>query len=215
MTENSLEAKAHWDQVYDAKNPDQLSWFQRQATFSLRLIHAAGATPQSRIIDVGGGASCLPREMLDVGFEDITVLDISAKSLAKAKQALGTRADRIAWIEGDVTHDAIEGRFDIWHDRAVLHFLTDPDDRARYRNALLDALAENGQAIIATFAMDGPERCSGLPVVRYDAPLLSETLGPGLKMIETVSEQHVTPGGALQRFAWFRLRRREALEVGP
>lgn len=188
MTENSLEAKAHWDQVYDAKSSDQLSWFQRQATFSMRLFHAAGATRQSRIIDVGGGTSCLPREVLDASFEDITVLDISAKSLAKAKQVLGTRTDRIAWIEGDVTHVAIEGRFDIWHDRAVLHFLTDPDDRARYRNALLDALAENGQAIIATFAMNGPERCSGLPVMRYDAPLLSETLGPRLELVEALSE---------------------------
>lgn len=214
MTESSLEAKVHWDQVYEAKSTDELSWFQRQATFSMRLIHAAGAAPQSRIIDVGGGASCLPRELLDAGFEDVTVLDISAKALAKAKQALGNRADRIAWIEGDVTRDTIEGRFDIWHDRAVLHFLTDRGDRVRYRNLLLDALAANGQAIIATFAMDGPERCSGLPVVRYDSALLSETLGPRLKLVETLREQHVTPGGALQRFAWFRLRRREAVEVG-
>ena len=214
MTESSLEAKVHWDQVYEAKSTDELSWFQRQATFSMRLIHAAGAAPQSRIIDVGGGASCLPRELLDAGFEDVTVLDISAKALAKAKQALGNRADRIAWIEGDVTRDSIEGRFDIWHDRAVLHFLTDRGDRVRYRNLLLDALAANGQAIIATFAMDGPERSSGLPVVRSDSALLSETLGPRLKLVETLREQHVTPGGALQRFAWFRLRRREAVEVG-
>ncbi len=210
MPQAKVEPNVHWDQVYGSKSPDELSWFQREAAISLHFLRAAGATPASRIIDIGGGTSSLPRDLLNAGYKRITVLDISGKALERARLALGERRGQITWIEADVTRTSLDGPYDIWHDRAVLHFLTDPDDRARYREVLLGALAAEGQAIIATFAVDGPERCSGLPVVRYDATSITEALGPHFELVEIVTEQHVTPGGSVQRFVWFRLRRRDA-----
>ncbi|MCB1549865.1 MAG: class I SAM-dependent methyltransferase [Hyphomicrobiaceae bacterium] len=210
MPQTEIDPKAHWEDVYASKSREDVSWFQRKAVVSMRLIRAAGATRVSNIIDIGGGASCLPRELLDAGFGRITVLDISRKALERARQALADRAGQVAWIDGDIRNASIQGPFDIWHDRAVLHFLTDPADREQYLRVLLGALSADGQAIIATFAPDGPQRCSGLPVMRYDAASIAATLGPHLEVVESVLEDHITPGGKLQRFAWFRLCRRKA-----
>lgn len=210
MSRLDTDPKAHWDRVYSITPSNAVSWFQQQASTTMELLRSAGATPATRIIDVGGGASCLPRELLDAGFQKVTVLDISTQALEQAKQALGSRARLIEWIRGDVRCADVGGPYDIWHDRAVLHFLVDPVDRTRYRDVLLGAVAPNGQVIIGAFALDGPLQCSGLPVVRYDPDSIMELFGRQFTLVETLREDHRTPGGAVQRFAWFRLRRRSA-----
>lgn len=207
MNSRRDETKAHWENVYKARKPGELSWHQEVAGFSLRLIRETGATLESRIVDVGGGASCLARDLLNAGFEDITVVDMSDEALAVARRVLGERAGKIHWREADVTVDPLGGPYDVWHDRAVFHFLVDEDDRVRYRDALLASLSPEGHVIIGTFALDGPERCSGLTVARYDAARIQLALGPGLKLLDAQRQVHMTPAGGRQQFAWFRLRR--------
>jgi len=205
--EPAPDPKAHWERVWREKRPDEVSWHQRRPTHSLELIAASGAGPGTPLVDVGGGASPLVDTLLEAGWQDLTVLDISGAALAHARARLGPAATRIRWVEADVTAWAPEaGRYGLWHDRAVLHFLTTPETRARYVERLRTALRPGGWAVIATFAPDGPERCSGLPVRRYDAELLLETLGDGFELVEERRETHRTPAGAEQRFAWFLLR---------
>ncbi len=202
------DSKRHWERVWREKRPDEVSWHQREPALSLALIEAAGLAPATPAIDVGGGASPLVDALLARGWSDLTVLDISGAALAHARARLGEAARGVRWIEADVTGWTPEpGRYGLWHDRAVLHFLTAPEARARYAERLRAALRPGGWAVIATFAPDGPERCSGLPVRRYDAALLRETLGDGLELVEERRETHRTPAGAEQRFAWFLLRR--------
>lgn len=203
----AVDRKRHWEQVYTKKSAHETSWYQAVPTPSLQMIqHAADGAARS-LIDVGGGASLLVDLLLERGFFDLTVLDISGRALEQARLRLGPRADRIDWIEADVT-EFVPGRsWEIWHDRAAFHFLTDPADRARYIDVLRRALVVGGQAIIAAFAPDGPQRCSGLDIVRYDAQTLAGELGSVFVLEEKRAEAHLTPAGKEQRFGFYRFRK--------
>ena len=192
--------KAHWENVYTSKSENEVSWFQENPAPSLALIAEIGAAPNSAIIDIGGGASRLVDHLIDQGFIDVTVLDLSAAALNAAKARLGERASRARWLAADVTVWEPSRTYDIWHDRAAFHFLTEADARQAYVECLHAALKPDGHAIIATFALDGPEKCSGLPVMRYDAARLAETLGSGFKLLQSQRNEHATPWGSHQRF---------------
>ncbi|NIP72355.1 MAG: class I SAM-dependent methyltransferase [Gammaproteobacteria bacterium] len=202
------ERQRHWDQVYREKGPTQVSWHQDRPDASLALIAEAGIEPDVPLIDVGGGASRVVDSLLDRGYRDVTVLDISTEALDLARARLGDLAGMVSWIHGDITEFVPSRRYALWHDRAVFHFLTEAEDRRRYREAMMRGLASNGHVIIATFGLNGPEKCSGLPVVRYDADKLTAELGGELELVETRDEPHRTPSGATQAFTCFRLRRR-------
>lgn len=202
-----VEARAHWDSVYEARAPEEVSWFQPSPDRSLALIERAGIAKDAAILDVGGGASRLAGALLERGFRDVTVLDISARALAKAREHLGPRADDVRWITADVTEATLERRYALWHDRAVFHFLVDEDDRRRYRELLARSTTPGAAILVATFALDGPERCSGLPIVRYSPESLLAALGPGLTLVEAETEEHHTPAGKIQRFVYCRFRR--------
>jgi trans-aconitate methyltransferase len=179
-----------------------VSWFQVHPDYSLELIEAAGLAASEPIIDVGGGASRLVDHLLEVGHMDLTVLDISEAALERAGARLGKAALKVHWLVADITAWKPERQYRLWHDRAVFHFLTDAADRAAYRRALDSALAPGGTAIIASFAPDGPERCSGLPVQRYSPESLAAELGSGYKLKQSRSEDHVTPLRRIQRFQY-------------
>ncbi len=203
-----MERKSHWEQVYADRGPEEVSWFQKEPELSLRLIKAAAAGPRAAVIDVGGGASVLTGLLLAQGFADLTVLDISGKALAAARAPLGQEASKVRWLEADITQASLpEAAFDVWHDRAVFHFLTDPIDRGAYLARLERALRPHGQAVIAVFSAAGPAKCSGLDVARYSAETLSRELGAGWELMESVAETHVTPWGAAQEFIYGRFRR--------
>lgn len=197
----------HWDSIYTTKAEDQVSWFQESPVHSLDLIRLAGATTATPIIDVGGGASRLVDTLLAHGFRDLTVLDLAAPALTTARQRLHDAEAHVDWIVADVTTWIPQRSYGIWHDRAVFHFLTEQADRTAYVETLRKAVRPGGHAIIATFAMDGPERCSGLPIVRYDAESLLATLGDGFLLVETRRHLHATPFGTTQsfQFSLFRL----------
>ena len=197
--------REHWEKVYTQRSPESVSWYQAEPAASLALIERAGTTVDAPVIDVGGGASLLVDRLLDRGFTRVTVLDVSASALAHARRRLGPRAAQATWVEGDVTGFRPPERYALWHDRAVFHFLQSPAERDAYARVLAGALAPGGQALIATFAPDGPERCSGLPVRRYDEQAILAALGAGFELLETRPETHLTPAGAEQRFRWFRL----------
>ncbi len=203
----SEDRHAHWEQVYTAKAEGEVSWFEESPAVSLGRIESCGAGPADAVIDIGGGASRLVDALTGEGFNDVTVLDLSGTALAKAKARLGAKASRAGWIAADVTRWQPSRSFRIWHDRAAFHFLTAPEDRLRYRERLIAALKPGSYAIIGTFAPDGPEKCSGLPVVRYDGNALAAELGPSFELIETRNHNHVTPAGKVQKFQFSILRR--------
>jgi trans-aconitate methyltransferase len=204
---------AHWENVYQTRAEREVSWFQQSPEISLDLIRATGAGVDSSIIDIGGGASRLVDAIVDEGFAAITVLDLSEKALATAKARLGTRGAGVEWIAADVTTWEPTQTYDVWHDRAAFHFLTEPKDRAAYVGRILRAVRPGGDVIIGTFAPDGPERCSGLPVVRHDAAALAKVLGPSFGLIESRNHAHRTPAGAIQHFQFSRFRRLRADET--
>jgi SAM-dependent methyltransferase len=200
--------KTHWDRVYAQRGDDELSWYQRHAARSLALIEACAVGKQGAIIDVGGGASGLVGDLLSNGYANLWVLDISARALDAARDRLGAAADRVHWLVADVTAAALPPQaFDVWHDRAVFHFLTDAAQRAAYVERAFASLKPRGHLIMATFAEDGPERCSGLPVARYDAAQLAAVFGDAWELLHTEKERHKTPGGGTQRFRYFHLQR--------
>jgi ubiquinone/menaquinone biosynthesis C-methylase UbiE len=203
--------QAHWQNVYTKKGENEVSWFQENPAPSLELIAQIGATPASAIIDIGGGASRLVDNLIDRGFEDVTVLDLSEAALDAAKERLGSRAAQVHWIVADATVWEPPKSYDIWHDRAALHFLTEDRDRAAYVARLERALKVGGYAIIATFALDGPERCSGLPVMRYDPLSLGQTLGRTFQLVDTRRHAHATPWGTEQSFQFSLFRRCQAV----
>ncbi|OBS09267.1 class I SAM-dependent methyltransferase [Acidihalobacter prosperus] len=205
-----MDRKAHWERIYREKSPLEVSWYQADPTLSLSLIEAAGCPRSAEIIDVGGGASRLVDRLLDAGYRHPAVLDLAGAALEHARQRLGDRAEAVEWFEADATTFAPPHRFDVWHDRAVFHFLTEADDRRRYRQTLLRTLRPGGHLILAAFAVGGPDRCSGLEIVQYDAPQILEQFGDAFDLIETREESHRTPGGMIQRFGYFRLIRRSA-----
>lgn len=200
--------KSHWEEVYAEKSDVEVSWHQNIPTVSLDLADAAGIDASSVVIDVGGGTSRFVDCLLDRGVEDVTVLDVSEPALAAARARLGARGGDVRWIVADVTVWPPDRRFDLWHDRAVFHFMTDPADRDAYVERLNKTLRPNGQAIISTFALDGPERCSGLPVARYSPETLAETLGPRFDLVTDRRHRHVTPWGTEQSFQFSLFRRR-------
>lgn len=195
--------KAHWERVYSSKATNAVSWFQEHAEQSLALIEATGAGRTAAIIDVGGGASTLVDDLLDAGHARLSVLDLSGAALAAARQRLGTRADRVRWIEADILNARLPDRhFDVWHDRAVFHFLTAPADREAYVRQVRHAVRPGGHVIVATFAEDGPQQCSGLPVMRYSHDALHGEFGPAFSLLGKASELHPTPFGTVQSFIY-------------
>jgi trans-aconitate methyltransferase len=197
----------HWDKVYTTKSIDAVSWYQMRPAMSLELLAHTGLAKDDALLDIGGGASVLVDFLLDAGFSDVSVLDIAAPALEAAKQRLGARAERVNWLVADLTKWTTKRSYDLWHDRAVLHFLTDEADRAAYARTVNAALKPGGHAVIATFAPDGPEKCSGLVVRRYSPADMAELLGPSFILEEERREEHHTPGGSTQRFAWGRFRK--------
>lgn len=199
--------RQHWENLYNERGEFQVSWFEDAPTISLELLRGVGATPGSRIIDIGGGAARLVDALVRMNYNAVTVLDVSAEALSIAKARLGEKAASVTWIIADVTQWQPRQNYDVWHDRAAFHFLTEAAERAAYVGCLTKALSPGGHAIFGTFATDGPERCSGLPVVRYDAESLSRTLGRSFVLIETRRHDHKTPTGGIQRFQFSVFRR--------
>lgn len=199
---------SHWDSVYATKGEAEVSWFQDSPTISLDLIRAAAPDHGAAVIDVGGGASRLVDALLQDGYRDVSVLDLSANALDAARKRIGAAAATVDWIVADATTWQPAKTYDVWHDRAAFHFLTDAGDRAAYVERLRSAVAPGGQIIIATFAPDGPEKCSGLPVQRHDSASLLAELGPEFTLIETRRETHHTPWHSAQAFQFSRFQRR-------
>lgn len=199
--------RRHWDEVYVSKDETGVSWFQDVPEVSLELIDALGATPDAAIIDVGGGASRLVDALLARGFGDLTVLDLSSAALAASRARLGGMAGRVAWIAADVCAWEPARTYDVWHDRAAFHFLTEASDQAAYVARLRRALRPGGHVVIGTFAPDGPQRCSGLPVMRHDSDSLARVIGPEFALVAHRRHEHRTPAGAIQRFQFSVFRR--------
>ncbi len=203
-----MQTKAHWERVYASRSPAEVSWFQPHAERSVRLIREAGVPTEAAIIDVGGGASTLVDDLLAAGYGNVTVLDLSAHALAAARARLGARAREVRWIEANVLEAALPRHgYDVWHDRAVFHFLTDPADRHTYVRQVLHAVRPGGLVIVATFAPDGPERCSGLPVMRYDPQGLHAEFGAPFSLLRHEREAHHTPAGKVQQFIYCLCRK--------
>lgn len=200
--------KTYWETVYGTNPSDSVSWFQPHAEKSLQMIEAIGADKAAAIIDVGGGASTLVDDLLANGYTNVSVLDLSEVALQVAKKRLDEQAKLVNWIVGDITQVSLpENHFDIWHDRAVFHFLTEAQDRRLYVDQVLRSVRSNGHIVIATFAQDGPEKCSGLPVARYSAESLHAEFGDGFKLISEDLETHHTPFGTDQKFVYCYCRK--------
>ncbi|HEU0220405.1 MAG TPA: class I SAM-dependent methyltransferase [Gallionella sp.] len=203
-----MQTKDHWEKVYSTRTTDAVSWFQEHASLSLDLIGAAGVGCTASIIDVGGGASTLVDDLLANGFTNLSVLDLSAAALAAARNRLGSRASGVRWIEADITGANLPAnQLDVWHDRAVFHFLTAPEDRAAYVRAVFRSVKPGGHVIVATFAEDGPGQCSGLPVRRYRADELHAEFGESFSLLNHQKEAHHTPFGTVQQFVYCYCRR--------
>ena len=203
-----MERRAHWNQVYTTKSERDVSWFEALPEISLEMLDAAGMTADSCVLDVGGGDSHLVDALAARGLDCLAVLDVSGATLERARTRMGAAAHVPEWIEADVTGDWTLKPMDIWHDRAVFHFLTTQEDRARYKRHLLDTLRPGGAVIVATFAPDGPEKCSGLPVERYSPEQLAAELGPVFELRDARAHVHTTPWGSTQSFQYSRLQRR-------
>jgi SAM-dependent methyltransferase len=204
-----MDEERHWENVYSAKSPEEMSWYEPRLTTSLEWIIEAASSHSSSIIDAGGGASTLVDDLYADGFRSLTVLDISPAAIAKSRERLGAMAGEIRWVTGDVTRYSLPNAvFDVWHDRAVFHFLTVKEDRDSYVKCVMNALKPSGQAIIATFSINGPQSCSGLPVSRYDAPSIQEQFGEAFRLVKSATVKHHTPAGASQEFLYCRMTRR-------
>lgn len=204
----SDDVRDHWTQVWAETEPDEVSWFQAEPTTSLDLIADLDLSPEARILDVGGGASRLVDHLLARGYANATVLDVAQPALERARQRLGEAAEQVTWVVADVLAAELPDEVELWHDRAVFHFLTDPADRARYAEQVAASLAPGGHAIVATFSPEGPERCSGLPVRRYDAQAIADEVGEAFALVDTRREEHTTPWDAVQSFQYAVLERR-------
>ena len=199
--------QAHWQNVYQTRAEDEVSWFQSIPAMSLDLICATGAPKDASIVDIGAGASRLIDALLECGFTSLAVLDLSEKALAVARARLGERAAKVDWVVADVTTWRPLRTYDVWHDRAAFHFLTGVEDQLAYAQCVRRAVRPGGHVIIATFALDGPERCSGLPVVRHNAASIGLVLGTSFEFVESRRHDHETPSGTIQRFQFSRFRR--------
>jgi SAM-dependent methyltransferase len=199
-----MNSKEHWDSIYQSKSNGDMSWTQAEPLMSLKLIGEVCSF--GRVIDVGGGTSVLAERLLDRGYS-VAVLDVSEAAIERNRRRLGAKASQIQWIIADVTAGPGLETFDVWHDRAVFHFLTAQDDRAAYRGLLLQSVPVGRHAVIGSFALDGPEKCSGLEVRRYDGPMLATELGPQFALLKSELEIHLTPWGKQQSFQFSLLRR--------
>jgi SAM-dependent methyltransferase len=198
-----MQSKDHWENVYSSKSSEGVSWYQEHAERSMRLIRATGVPCSARIIDVGGGASTLVDDLLGSGYSAISVLDLSAAALSLAQARLGRRAGEVEWLVGDITKLALPAHaFDVWHDRAVFHFLTSKEDRRAYIKTVLHSVKPGGHVIVATFAEDGPLQCSGLPVMRYAPNELHAEFGAPFSLVQHQREEHHTPFGTVQKFVY-------------
>jgi SAM-dependent methyltransferase len=201
-----LDSRKHWETVYETKNPDQVSWTQENPKTSLEFIHSFGLKKTAKIIDIGGGDSKLVDYLLDAGFENISVLDISATALEKAKKRLGEKANKINWIASDITEFKPNMTFDIWHDRATFHFLTTPDQIKKYMSIARKSV--NGFLTIGTFSQDGPTKCSGLQIKQYNEQQLTSELKNGFNKVKCVTEDHLTPFSTKQNFLFCSFKRK-------
>lgn len=198
-----MTTKAHWEKVYQTKAVDEVSWYRPHLEISLRLIEHATLDTSSAVIDVGGGEATLVDDLVARGYSDVAVLDISPAATGVAKDRLGSSAASVHWITGDITAVELEAaRYDVWHDRAVFHFLTSADDRAAYVRQVARAVKLGGHVIVATFGLDGPGKCSGLEVVRYDADNLHGEFGQKFRLLDSLTEIHETPWGTPQQFMY-------------
>jgi 2-polyprenyl-3-methyl-5-hydroxy-6-metoxy-1,4-benzoquinol methylase len=203
-----MQPKDHWEQVYATRPVDAVSWFQPHAEHSLRLIRDTGVAHSAPIIDVGGGASTLVDDLIRAGYSQLTVLDLSATALAAARDRLGAQGDAVQWLQADVTHAGLPRHaYDVWHDRAVFHFLSSPEERRAYVRTVLHAVRPGGHVIVATFAEDGPTECSGLTVMRYSADALHAEFGEAFTLLRSEKEAHHTPSGAVQQFVYCYCRK--------
>lgn len=196
-----MDAKLHWEKVYSSKGPQEVSWYRPHLDASLALIERALKDRDSSLIDVGGGESTLVDDLLLRGYKNLTVLDVSSEAIEFTRRRLGSAAEQVRWIAADICRIELDSQaYDLWHDRAVFHFLTAKEQRAAYVRQVLRAVKPGGHVILATFGPQGPTKCSGLDVVRYDAPSLGEEFGPRLRLVESFTEQHGTPFGTTQQF---------------
>lgn len=203
-----MKSKNHWEDVYHTKDVTQVSWYQEHPELSLQFIEHTGIDRTAQIIDVGGGASTLVDDLIANGYQNVTVLDISAAALEVAQQRLGAKASAVTWLEADVTQVRLPANFyDVWHDRAVFHFLTRAEDRARYVESVQHSVKTGGHVIVATFGLEGPTRCSGLDVVRYSADSLHDEFGDEFELVDKTSEAHHTPFGTEQKFIYCYCRK--------
>jgi SAM-dependent methyltransferase len=204
-----MDLAEHWEELYRRRAPDSVSWYEEEPLLSLQAIAEASSDPARRVIDVGGGSSRLVDRLLDEGVGALAVLDISQTALATSKRRLGERADRVTWIVADITTVRAVGTFDVWHDRAAFHFLTEAEDRRRYVDTVVGTVPIGGHVIIAAFGPEGPDHCSGLPVERYDGRTLAEELGDAFELVRSEAIDHRTPAGATQRFVYSTFRHQE------
>ncbi|MDL1894678.1 class I SAM-dependent methyltransferase [Anaerolineae bacterium CFX7] len=205
-----MQAKRHWEEIYQTKAPTQVSWYQAHPRLSLDLIRRTGVAHDAPIIDIGGGASTLVDHLLAEGYANLTVLDISHAALERARERLGQHASTVTWLEQDVTRAELpENQYAVWHDRAVFHFLIDALARTRYVQTVRSAVKPGGHVIVATFGLDGPLRCSGLDVVRYSTASLHDEFGEGFQLLESAHETHQTPFGTEQKFMYCYYRKVE------
>ena len=208
-----MDPRDHWESVYGTKKPTEVSWYQATAALSLDLIRRVAPDRSAAIIDVGGGASTLVDGLLSEGYNNLTVLDVSAAALAEAATRVGPNTARVAWREANILDAVLPAlAYDVWHDRAVFHFLLDPEDRRRYVDQVRAAVREGGYVMVATFAEDGPMRCSGLEVMRYAPEGLHQQFGPDFQLLQTAREEHHTPAGTIQPFIYCMCRVRSATE---
>lgn len=207
VSRNSLEGKVFWEKVYTTKAMNETGWFQKVPEVSLELIKLAQLSKNANIIDVGGGDSLLVDHLLSLGYNNITVLDISEKSLNRAKERLGQKASKVRWICTDITRfDPVE-KFDLWHDRACLHFLTHKSDLELYRKNVLKSISKGGEVIIGAFSKTGPEKCSGLPIHQYDSSELNNIFSSEFELLESLDKVHYTPSQIIQNYVFCRFKR--------
>ncbi|MBX3292917.1 MAG: class I SAM-dependent methyltransferase [Acidobacteria bacterium] len=200
--------KEHWETVYQMKGRDEVSWFREHLDTSLKMISNTGVGKDASIIDVGGGNSTLVDDLLDSGFVDISVLDISANAIDGSKKRLGTKAKGVDWIVADITTAELPvEKFDVWHDRAVFHFLTDENDRRKYVELVIRSLKPEGHIILASFSLEGPKKCSGLDVMRYSPETMHSEFGRPFQLVASQSETHNTPFGTTQEFVYCYCRK--------
>jgi ubiquinone/menaquinone biosynthesis C-methylase UbiE len=203
-----MESKTHWEEVYDTKDSTKVSWFQDNPELSLQLIEHTCVGNLAQVIDVGGGASTLVDNLLDRDYQNITVLDISASALQVAQKRIGSQANVVTWLDADITQVQLPYQFyDVWHDRAVFHFLTRASDRQKYVEAVMHSVKAGGHVIVATFDIDGPSRCSGLEIVRYNSDSLHNEFGDKFNLVHSTSESHETPFGTKQKFIYCYCRK--------